>query len=232
MTPRRIAGPLAALLLAALIAGLALHLVPMPSLAGLRAREHALAAYGAQHPVRLAGLFAIFVVVFTALPLPGAELLTIAAGALFGLVAGTVLVSFASTIGACGAFAMGRWWLRDAARRHLTAPLGAFMRGVEREGAFYLFALRMIPAFPFFIINVLMGVTSLRLATFYWVSQIGMLPATIAYVNAGRELGGLHSLSGIVSPGMLASFAVIGLLPLAARRLVAVLRRRSGRIAG
>jgi uncharacterized membrane protein YdjX (TVP38/TMEM64 family) len=232
MTPRRITGSLAVLLLAALITGLALHFMPMPTLAGLRTGERAVAAYGAQYPVRLAGLYLVFVAAFSALPLPGAELLTVGAGALFGLIEGTVLVSFASTIGACGAFLMGRWWLRDAARRLLTARLSALMRGVEREGALYLFAMRMIPAFPFFIINVLMGVTSLRMVTFYWVSQLGMLPATIAYVNAGRELGQLQSLSGILSPGVIISFVVIGLLPLAARRLLAVLRRRFGRTGG
>jgi uncharacterized membrane protein YdjX (TVP38/TMEM64 family) len=214
------------LALAALVATLFLHLLPMPSLAALHNREHDLEMYGEAHPFRLAAVFVIAYLAFAALPLPGAELLTIAAGSLFGLVEGTLLVSFAAMIGSCSAFLLGRFLLGDAARRHLASRLAIVAREIENEGPFYLFALRMIPAIPFFVLNVAMGATSLKLTTFYWVSQLGMLPATIAYVNAGREIGQLDSLSGILSPGTLAAFAVLGLLPLAARRLVPILRRR------
>jgi uncharacterized membrane protein YdjX (TVP38/TMEM64 family) len=226
MSFRRAAGLLFVLVLAALVAAAFLHRLPMPSLAWLHARERELAAYGARHPVRLATLYVIGYVAFATLPLPGAELLTIGAGAVFGLVEGTLLVSFAATIGSCGAFLFGRFLFRDAVQRRLGWQFGAFARGIEREGAFYLFALRLMPAIPFFVINVAMGATSLRLVTFYWVSQLGMLPAVIAYVNAGREMGRLESLSGILSPGMLVAFAILGLLPLAGHRLIRLLRRR------
>jgi len=139
---------------------------------------------------------------------------------------GWLLATFAVTLGSCGAFLIGRFLLRGALRRHLQSRLTLLAQGLEREGAFYLFALRMIPAIPFFVVNVAMGATSLRLATFAWVSAIGMLPAVIAYVNAGRALGRLQSLSGILSPGILAAFAGLGLLPLVTRRLVLALRRR------
>ncbi len=218
-------------LLAAALAGLAAAALARylpPSLAGLKAHMHALGAYGAAHPLRAGGLFAILCTAFSALPLPGAELLAVAAGTIFGFVAGTLLVAVSVTLGSCGAFLTGRFLLRGAVRRYLPSRLPVLARGLEREGAFYLFALRMIPAVPFFVVNLAMGATSLRLATFAWVSAIGMLPAIMAYVNAGRMLGRLHSLSGILSPGILASFAVLGLLPLAARRLVLAWRHRSG----
>jgi uncharacterized membrane protein YdjX (TVP38/TMEM64 family) len=225
---RRIFGWLLAMMLAALAtAALSRHLPP-PPVAGLKTHMRALAAYGAMYPVRLAVLFVIVCIGFSALPLPGAELLAVAAGAMFGLIEGTLLVAFAVTLGSCGAFLTGRFVLRGPVERYLRSRLTILAQGLEREGAFYLFALRMIPAIPFFVVNVAMGATSLRLATFAWVSAIGMLPAIIAYVNAGRMLGRLQSLAGILSPGILASFAVLGLLPLAARRLVLALRRRLG----
>ncbi len=216
--------------LVAALAGLAAFALSrhlkLPSLAELKMHARALAAYGVAHPFRLPGLFVIVCAFLSALPLPGAELLAVAAGAVFGLVEGTLLIAFAVTLGSCGAFLIGRFLLRGAVRRHLQSRLTLLARGIEREGAFYLFALRMIPAIPFFVVNVAMGATSLRLRTFAWVSALGMLPAIVAYVNAGRALGRLQSLSGILSPGILASFAVLGLLPLLTRRLVLVLRRR------
>jgi uncharacterized membrane protein YdjX (TVP38/TMEM64 family) len=215
---------LPALVAAGLLAVLVVRVLPMLSLAGLETHRQALSAYGAAHPVRTAAGFVALYVGFAALPLPGAELLTIAAGALFGLVEGTVLVSFASSIGATLAFLLSRLWLRDMVRRRFAARAGTLARGIEREGAFYLFALRLIPLIPFFLVNLLMGLTGLRATTFFWVSQIGMLPATIAYVNAGLRLAQLRSLSGVLSPQVLLSFVILGLLPLAARYLVGVLR--------
>ena len=226
MRGRWILASLIVLAVAALAAAALSRHLPAPSLAGLKFHMRALAAFGAAHPIRAAGLFVVLCAFFSALPVPGAELLAVAAGTLFGLVEGTALVAFSVTLGSCGAFLIGRFLLRGAVRRHLQSRLAALGRGLEREGAFYLFALRMIPAIPFFVVNVAMGATSLRLATFAWVSAIGMLPAIAAYVNAGRMLGQLRSLSGILSPGLLASFAVLGLLPLAGRRVVLAWRRR------
>jgi uncharacterized membrane protein YdjX (TVP38/TMEM64 family) len=226
MGPRHILAFVLAFAVAAFVAALSLHLLPMPSLAALHAHEHALAAYDAAHPLRLAAIFVFAYVALAPLPLPCAELLTISAGVLFGLLEGIVLVSLAAMIGSCGAFLLGRYLLGDIVRRHLAARSAAVAHGIEGQGAFYLFALHMIPAVPFFIVNMAMGATSLRLATFYWVSQLGILPIVIAYVNAGSEIGRFHSLAGILSPGVLATFAVIGLLPLAARRLAPLLRRR------
>ena len=224
---RRILAWLPVAALAGLAAAvLSRHHLPLPSLAGLKAHMQALEAFAAAHPARASALFVILCTFFAALPLPGAELLAVAAGAVFGLAEGMALVAFSVTLGSCGAFLIGRFLLGGAVQRHLRSRLTVLARGLEREGAFYLFALRMIPAIPFFVVNVAMGATPLRLATFAWVSAIGMLPAIGAYVNAGRMLGHLHSLTGILSPGILASLAILGLLPLAARRLVLAWRRR------
>ena len=215
---------------AALIAAFALHLLPLPSLAALVVREHALSAYGAAHPLRLAALFVIAYVLIAPLPLPGAELVTIAAGALFGLAESIALVSFAAAIGSCGAFLLGRYLFRDGLGRHLDPRLAAMARNIEHEGPFYLFALRMVPMAPLFIINILLGATSLKLTTFAWVSQLGILPTIIAYANAGRQVSHLGSVSAALSPGMFAAFAALGLLPLVTRRVLRW-RRRGYRIA-
>jgi uncharacterized membrane protein YdjX (TVP38/TMEM64 family) len=190
------------------------------------------AALYAGHAVAVvAGYFAVYVAV-TALSLPGAAVLSLAGGALFGFWIGLVIISFASSIGATLACAISRFALRGWVARRFGDRLAAMDRGIEREGAFYLFTLRLIPAFPFFLVNLAMGLTPMRLATFYWVSQVGMLPGTVVFVNAGRELGRVTSLSGILSPSLLASFALLGLFPLAARRIVGYLRARVGRKAG
>lgn len=222
---RRILAWLLIFALAAFVAAFSLHLLPMPSLAALRAHEDALAAYDAAHPLRSAAIFVAAYVAFAPSPLPAAELLAIAAGALFGVVEGIVLVSLAAAVGSCGAFLLGRFVVGDIIRRHLASRFAGVMRGIENKGAFYLFALHMIPAIPFFVINMAMGVTRLRLATFYWVTQLSVLPLIAAYVNAGRELGGLDSISGILSPEVLATLVASGLLPLAALRLAPILRR-------
>ena len=215
------------LLVAGLLAVLAVRVLPFLSLASLGMHQRELSTYGAAHPFGLAAIFVALYVGFAALPLPGAEILTIAAGALFGLVEGTVLVSFASSIGATLAFLLSRWMLRDMVQRRFAAKMTMLSRGIDKEGAFYLFAMRLIPMIPFFLVNLLMGLTVLRPLTFFWVSQIGMLPATIAYVNAGLQLGQVRSMSDILSPQVLLSFAALGLLPLAARYLVGALRARA-----
>lgn len=195
----------------------------------VKASQARFAALYAEHTAAvLAGYFVVYVVV-TGLSLPGATVISLAGGALFGFWVGLVVISFASTLGATLACAVSRFLLRDWVARRFGEKLAAIDRGIEREGAFYLFTLRLIPAFPFFLINLAMGLTPMRLATFYWVSQLGMLPGTMVYVNAGRELGRLESLSGILSPSLLASFALLGVFPLVAKKIVGYVRARSGR---
>lgn len=195
----------------------------------VKASQARFAALYAEHTAAvLAGYFVVYVVV-TGLSLPGATVISLAGGALFGFWVGLVVISFASTLGATLACAVSRFLLRGWVARRFGDKLAAIDRGIEREGAFYLFTLRLIPAFPFFLINLAMGLTPMRLATFYWVSQLGMLPGTMVYVNAGRELGQLESLSGILSPSLLASFALLGVFPLAAKKVVGYVRARSVR---
>ncbi|NCP13429.1 MAG: FAD-dependent oxidoreductase [Sphingomonadales bacterium] len=183
-------------------------------------------AFYAENPVAvLAGFFAAYVAV-TAASLPGAALMTLAAGALFGLVTGTILVSFASTLGATLAFLSSRYVLRDSIESRFGERLKAINAGVERDGAFYLFSLRMIPAFPFFVVNLVMGLTRIRTWTYAWVSQIGMLLGTAVYVNAGTQLAQIESLSGIASPGVLGSFVLLGIAPWLAKLVIGVVQRR------
>jgi len=157
--------------------------------------------------------------------LPGAAIMTLVAGAMFGLIWGTVLVSFASTIGATFAFLMSRFLFQDTIQKRFYKQMQAINAGVEREGAFYLFTLRLIPVFPFFVINLVMGVTSLSVKTFFWVSQVGMLAGTIVYVNAGTRLAQLDSLQGILSPAILFSFVLLGVFPLIAKKTIGVIKR-------
>ncbi len=181
--------------------------------------------YG-QHPVPVISGYMLLYISVTALSLPGAAVLTLAGGALFGLLAGTVVVSFASTIGATLACVVARFLLRDWVQGKFGDKLVAVNEGVRKEGAFYLFTMRLIPAIPFFVINLVMGLTRMPLRTFFWVSQVGMLAGTIVYVNAGKELGKIDSLSGILSPTLIFSFIVLGLFPIAARKLMSLFRAR------
>ncbi|KPJ94733.1 MAG: pyridine nucleotide-disulfide oxidoreductase [Gammaproteobacteria bacterium SG8_15] len=169
--------------------------------------------------------FGIYIAV-TALSLPGAAIMTLAGGAVFGVAMGTLVVSFASTIGATLAFLFSRFLLRNYVQKKFQDKLVSINDGIRKDGPFYLFTLRLIPIFPFFIINLVMGVTPLRTWQFFWVSQIGMLPGTIVYVNAGSQIAAIDSLSGILSPGLLVSFALLGLFPLLAKKLVELLKTR------
>lgn len=191
-------------------------------------RERFRAVYAEHAALTLAVYFLVYVTV-TALSLPAAAVLTLVGGALFGLVTGVVVVSFASTMGASLAFLASRYLFRDYVQRKFGGKLSAVNRGVEKDGPFYLFTLRLVPVFPFFAINTLMALTPMRLFTYYWVSQIGMLPGTVVYVNAGRELGRIDSLSGLLSPGLILSFVIIGLFPLAARKGLDRVRARRNR---
>ncbi len=177
-------------------------------------------------PLAAGGSFFLIYVLTAALGIPGAVLLTTAAGAIFGTLQGLVLVSFASSIGATLNLLAARFLFRPAVERRFAASMERVNKGIREEGAWYLFALRLVPLFPFFVINAVMGLTRLPARSFYWVSQIGMLPGTLVYVNAGAQLGRIDSVSGIMSPALLASFVLLGIFPLLARRLVAALRNR------
>ncbi|MEN8142749.1 MAG: TVP38/TMEM64 family protein [Thermodesulfobacteriota bacterium] len=162
----------------------------------------------------------------TALSLPGAAVMTLAGGALFGLMVGTIVVSFASTIGATIACIVSRFLLRDWVQKRFGDRIETINEGIRKEGAFYLFTVRLIPVFPFFVINLLMGLTRMKIFTFFWVSQLGMLAGTIVFVNAGKELAKIDSLQGILSPGLLASFIILGLFPITVKKLMELYRRR------
>ncbi|PIP02430.1 MAG: pyridine nucleotide-disulfide oxidoreductase [Zetaproteobacteria bacterium CG12_big_fil_rev_8_21_14_0_65_54_13] len=197
------------------------------TLTGMKASLASFEAWRSSSPFLAAGIFFLIYVLVTALSLPGAAIMTLAGGALFGLMAGTIIVSFASSAGALLAFLVSRYVLRDMVHAKFDGErLRAINAGIKRDGAFYLFTLRLIPLFPFFLINLLMGLTAIRGVTFYWISQLGMLAGTIVYVNAGTQLAQLDSLSGILSPALIFSFALLGLFPLLARKAVALIRAR------
>jgi pyruvate/2-oxoglutarate dehydrogenase complex dihydrolipoamide dehydrogenase (E3) component/uncharacterized membrane protein YdjX (TVP38/TMEM64 family) len=192
----------------------------------LKAQRDQLIAWRDSQPLLVAGLFFLVYVLVTALSLPGAAVMTLAVAAVFGLWWGLLLVSFASSIGATLAFLIARFLLREPVQRRYGERLKAINTGVERDGAWYLFSLRLVPIFPFFVINLVMGLTPIRTWTFYWVSQLGMLAGTLVYVNAGTRLAELESTAGILSPGLLGSFVLLGLFPLLAKRLLALLKSR------
>ncbi|MCB1598690.1 MAG: FAD-dependent oxidoreductase [Xanthomonadales bacterium] len=217
---------LLALVAIALVAFFALDLGRFFSLEALRAHREGLLTQIGAHPLLSAGIFFLVYVAVTALSLPAAALLTIAGGALFGFGLGTLLVSFASTLGATLAMLLARYLLRDSVQAKFGSRLKAIDDGLEREGAFYLFALRLVPVFPFFLVNLTLGLTRLPARTFFWVSQLGMLPATAVYVYAGTEIGQLTSLKGLISPGLLGAFILLGLLPLITKKILDLLRAR------
>lgn len=196
------------------------------TLSFLKAQQARFAALYAANPLAVLGAYALIYIVVTALSLPGAAVMTLAGGGLFGLVTGTIVVSFASTIGATCACLVARYLLRDWVQNRFGDKLGKINEGMEREGGFYLFSLRLVPIFPFFIINLVMALTPIKMTTFYWVSQLGMLPATIVFVNAGRELARVESPSDILSPWLILSFALLGLLPLITKKLLTLYRAR------
>ena len=177
-------------------------------------------------PILVVGSYFLIYVATTALSLPGATILTLAGGALFGLLAGTVIVSFASTLGATLAMLLARFLLQNWVQSRFGEHLQTINSGIEKEGGFYLFTLRLVPAVPFFVINLGMGLTPIRAITFYWVSQLGMLPGTLVYVNAGSELGKLETLGDILSPSLIGSFVLLGVFPLLVKKLVSVIQNR------
>jgi pyruvate/2-oxoglutarate dehydrogenase complex dihydrolipoamide dehydrogenase (E3) component/uncharacterized membrane protein YdjX (TVP38/TMEM64 family) len=196
------------------------------TLENLKRQQDTVSAYYDEHRLWTLSIYFLVYVAITAVSLPGAVVMTLAGGALFGLGVGTIVISFASTIGATLAFLVSRFVLRDTVETKFGDKLTTINEGIRKDGAFYLFTLRLVPIFPFFIINLVMGLTPIRPLIFYLVSQVGMLPGTLVYVNAGTQLARLDSLQGILSPGLLFSFALLGIFPWIAKALVAVIRNR------
>ncbi|MBK9392463.1 MAG: FAD-dependent oxidoreductase [Uliginosibacterium sp.] len=217
---------LIAALAALVVAFFAFDLDQTLTLAALKAHQARFAALHAEFPLSTAAAFFALYVIVTALSLPGAAIMTLAGGALFGFTTGLVLISFASSLGATLAFLASRYLFRDAVLARFGPRMKALDEGIKREGAFYLFALRLVPVFPFFLINLLMGLTALPARRFYWVSQLGMLAGTAVYVNAGTQLAQIDSLGGILSPGLIASFALLGIFPFVAKKLLAFFKAR------
>ena len=179
-----------------------------------------------RQPLLVAGVYFVIYVVATALSFPGATILTLAGGAIFALGWGLLIVSFASCIGATLAFLAARFVLRDSVQNRFSQRLDEINKGIEKDGAFYLFTLRLVPLVPFFVINLVMGLTRMKTWTFYWVSQLGMLAGTAVYVNAGTQLGKIESLKGILSPGLIGSFVLLGIFPLLARKVIDAVNKR------
>lgn len=219
---------LALVLIGALAAYFAFDLGQYLSLENFKASQADIVAAKDAHPaLYIAGFFLLYVAV-TGLSIPGAAIMSLVAGALFGVVIGTLIVSFASTMGATLAFLSSRYLLRDWVQGKFGERLRAVDDGLEKDGAFYLFTLRLIPVFPFFVINLLMGLTRIKTGTFFWVSQIGMLPATIVFVNAGTQISRIESTAGLLSPTLIASFVALAFFPWAAKGIVAVVKRSRG----
>jgi uncharacterized membrane protein YdjX (TVP38/TMEM64 family) len=212
-------------LLSAIAAYFIFDLSQFLSLENFKASQADIVAAKDANPVLyITGFFILYVVV-TGLSIPGAAIMSLVAGALFGVVIGTIIVSFASTIGATLAFLSARFVLRDWVQGKFGTRLRVIDDGLQKDGAFYVFTLRLIPVFPFFVINLLMGLTRIKTPTFFWVSQLGMLPATIVFVNAGTQISRIESPAGLLSPALIASFVALAFFPWAAKGIVALLKR-------
>ncbi len=194
------------------------------TLEALKSKQNAMLAYHQANPLMTIAIYMLVYIAATALSLPGAIILTLAGGGIFGLWIGTLIVSFASTMGASSAFLAARFLFRDGVKDKFGERLKTIDEGIAKEGAFYLFTLRLVPIVPFFMINLLMGLTTIKVRTFYWVSQVGMLAGTIVYVNAGTQLAKLESLSGILSPILVGSFVFLGIFPLLAKKALSFYR--------
>ena len=212
-------------LLSAIAAYFIFDLGQFLSLENFKASQADIVAAKDANPILyITGFFILYVAV-TGLSIPGAAIMSLVAGALFGVVVGTIIVSFASTIGATLAFLSARFVLRDWVQGKFGTRLRVIDDGLQKDGAFYVFTLRLIPVFPFFVINLLMGLTRIKTPTFFWVSQLGMLPATIVFVNAGTQINRIESPAGLLSPALIASFAALAFFPWAAKGIVALLKR-------
>ncbi len=215
-----------ALIAAAVAAFFAFDLGQYLSLGYLKQSQATFAGLYERQPLAVAAVYFVIYVAVTALSVPGAAILTLAGGAIFGLGWGTLIVSFASSLGATLAFLAARFVLRDSIEAQFGQRLAEINNGIKKDGAFYLFTLRLVPLVPFFVINLVMGLTQMRAITFYWVSQLGMLAGTAVYVNAGTQLARIESLQGILSPALIGSFVLLGVFPLIARKVVEAVQRR------
>ncbi len=225
MSPKKIG--LVLVLIVALSAFFAFDLNQFFSLEYFQQQKNDILAYADAHPWQSALLYFAIYVLVTALSLPAAAVVTLAGGAIFGVFKGVILVSFASTIGATLAFLIARTLFRDSIQRRFARSLKTINRGIEREGSFYLFGLRLVPIFPFFAVNLVMGLTQMPVWRYFIVSQLGMLPGTIVYVNAGTQIGQIQSLGDITSPGLILSFVLLGIFPLIAKRILEVIKART-----
>ncbi|WGY47215.1 TVP38/TMEM64 family protein [Vibrio sp. ABG19] len=214
------------ILLIGIILSASIVLGPSLTLENAKLQQSLLNEYIQSHLISAAALYFFSYLVITALSIPGAAVVTLLGAALFGFWLSLLLVSFASTLGATLAFLSSRFLLREWVQKRFGAKLETINRGMDRDGAFYLFSLRLIPVFPFFLINLLMGLTSIKATRYYWVSQLGMLPGTAVYLNAGTQLAQIDSLAGIVSPSVLLAFALLGVFPLLMKWLLNKLPHR------
>ena len=194
----------------------------------LKSSKSLFISYYEQNPMLVLGSYFLSYVVMTAFSLPGAVWMTLGGGAFFGLLTGTFVVSFASTIGATLAMLISRFLLRDWVQGRFKQQMKTINSGVQKDGGFYLFTLRLLPVVPFFVINMVMGLTPLRTSTFYWVSQLGMLPGTLVYVNAGSELAKIESLGDILSPTLIGSFVLLGIFPLLVKKIISIIETKRG----
>lgn len=192
----------------------------------LKNQQASLEAYRAENPALVALLYILLYIVVTALSLPGAAIMTLSGGAIFGVFWGTIFANISATIGATLAFLIARFILGNWVQEKFGDRIEPINKGIEQDGGFYLFSLRLVPVFPFFIINVVMGLTKIKTFTFFWVSQVGMLAGAAVYANAGTQLAKIDSLSGIASPGLLISFVLLGVFPLIARKALEAFKAR------
>jgi uncharacterized membrane protein YdjX (TVP38/TMEM64 family) len=217
-----------ALIATALIAFFAFDLGRFLTLDYFKAQQASLSTYFEANPLQSALAFFFIYIAVAALSLPGAAILTLVAGAIFGFWKGLLIVSFASSIGATLAFLSSRFLLHDWVQAKFGERLKPINEGVAKDGSFYLFALRLVPLFPFFVVNLVMGLTPIKTWPFYWVSQIGMLAGTAVFVNAGTQLAQISSLKGILSPAIIGSFVLLGIFPIIAKKALSSIQRRRG----
>ncbi|MDN3647369.1 TVP38/TMEM64 family protein [Reinekea marina] len=192
----------------------------------LKSQQAALEGYRANNPILVALIYMLTYIVIAALSLPGSAIMTLSGGAIFGLTLGTGLALVSATIGATFAFLIARFLLKDWVQTKFGDRIGAINQGINKDGAFYLFSLRLVPVFPFFVINVVMGITTLKVWTFFWVSLIGMLAGAAVYANAGTQLAKIDSLGDIASPAILLSFVLLGIFPILAKKIIEFIRQR------
>ena len=192
----------------------------------LKSQQDQFSEYYQENPLTTIAVYMAVYIISTAVSFPGASLLTLLGGGLFGLVNGTIIVSFASTIGATLAFLTARFILRDWVQDKFKKQLKSVNAGIEREGAFYLFTLRLIPIVPFFVVNLVMGLTPMKTWTYFWVSQVGMFAGTVVYVNAGTQLAQIESLKGILSPSLILSFCILGLFPIITKKILFFFKKK------